>query len=58
MNDIDKKDLQDVAGGFSPENPCFPPFPFPDPDYPDSPIVVFPEPLPSPIDPVPFVPGI
>lgn len=58
MKDIDTKDPPDVSGGYSPDDPCFPPFPAP--DYPSSPVgpFPFPEPMPSPIDPVSFLPAI
>lgn len=50
MKSIDPKKESGVSGGYSPEDPCFPPFPVPG-DYPPEPFGPFPEPIPSPAEP-------
>jgi len=55
MKDIEKKDHPEVSGGFSPDDDgCFPRMPI---IIPREPIGPFPEPLPGPGDPEPFVPA-
>jgi hypothetical protein len=54
MKPVDRKDLNEVSGGFSPDDDCFPPIPIP--DYPPIPIGPLPEPVIGPGDPVPFNP--
>jgi hypothetical protein len=58
MKEIPQADAPAISGGISLDDDVFPPFPMP-PDYPPGPIGPtgpFPEPLPSPIDPQPFIP--
>ena len=54
MKDIDKKDVTDVSGGYVPtDGGCFPPFPEPI-DFPKTPGLPMPEPMPGPGDPTVF----
>ncbi|MBL0142567.1 MAG: hypothetical protein IPP91_10840 [Betaproteobacteria bacterium] len=55
MKDILQTDVPEVSGGYSPDGDGFPQFPCPV-EYPQNPVGPFPEPLPSPIDPQPFMP--
>jgi hypothetical protein len=49
MNPVEPKDVNDVSGGFSPDEDCFPKLPFP--EYPVGP---WPEPVVGANDPQPF----
>jgi hypothetical protein len=55
MKDIETKDLPDVSGGYSPDDDD--PLPSIGSDLPRQPFGLFPEPLPGPAAPEPFVPA-